>query len=704
MPGLFFTNALMLAGMTALAIPVLIHLLLKRKKKRLRFSTIQFFQRQDEQSSRRRKLRNWLLLTVRLLLVTLLVAAFARPYLRQSGASVNAAQRQRVVFVLDSSASMLAVGTEGQRWTQAKERMKKIISSLNPDDRAALVLCASHTEVISGFAPPENIRQKLTELQPTFGASDIGDGLKQAVKLISSGEGHVRETIYIVSDFQKNACRGASGCTVPEEVDVKPIALGDLHSPNVAISQFEVEPHDGLRPQATLTSFSDEDSRNVNFTLSVDGKEVFSRMLELKAGSSTNVEVLFPQLKPGWHDATASIKTKDSFDVDNTRYAALQVPEPMRVLAVETRSGKHVFEEESFFLTSALDPARGTTNSGTGAFNLLAVPPEDLVGKLRPVQGQVPWDVVILPGLNNLPSGAVSALNEYVRAGGGLLFFLNDQVNANRYSLELSDLLPAQLGKIEMTPESGAGWRIGEYNTNSLVFAAFRLPNSGNLRIPEFTKRFSLTTAESATRVALFDDEVPLLLSRQVGPGRVVLVNTSADTAWSDWPKHKTFVPWLHGLAKFLSSKPDAMANHGSKHFIAGEDFDFESGSAAAAKGSHFKLRSPAGNEVVVTCDDQGRLREMTLNAPGIYSLRNSSGNELRRFAVNIPAKESDLEAINPADFQQQLTRSEEPGRQTLAASLFGSHETEREFWTSLLGGALILLLLEPLIANRTSI
>jgi len=77
---LFFTNALMLAGMAALAIPVLIHLLLKRKKKRVQFSTIRFFQLQDEQSSRRRKLRNWFLLALRLLIVSLLVLAFARPY------------------------------------------------------------------------------------------------------------------------------------------------------------------------------------------------------------------------------------------------------------------------------------------------------------------------------------------------------------------------------------------------------------------------------------------------------------------------------------------------------------------------------------------------------------------------------------------------------------------------------------------------
>lgn len=58
MPAVFFTNMALLSGLAALAIPILIHLLLKRKKQRLRFSTLQFFVKQDERASKRRKLRH----------------------------------------------------------------------------------------------------------------------------------------------------------------------------------------------------------------------------------------------------------------------------------------------------------------------------------------------------------------------------------------------------------------------------------------------------------------------------------------------------------------------------------------------------------------------------------------------------------------------------------------------------------------------
>src|SRR5437899_1859908 len=128
MPGFLFTNPWMLAGLTALAVPVVIHLLLKRRMRRLRFSTIQFFQKHDEQSSRRRKLRNWLLLSLRLLIVALLVLSFARPFLPQNQSAGAGQQQHQVVFVLDRSASMLASDSDGERWAQARGRMQKIIA------------------------------------------------------------------------------------------------------------------------------------------------------------------------------------------------------------------------------------------------------------------------------------------------------------------------------------------------------------------------------------------------------------------------------------------------------------------------------------------------------------------------------------------------------------------------------------------------
>src|SRR4030095_15912917 len=129
-----------------------------------RFSTVQFFLKQDEQSTQKRKLRNLLLLAMRLLLFALLVLAFARPYFPQSQTAAAGQRRRQVIFVVDRSASMYATGTEGVRWAQAKEMLRKILSDLPLRARAALTGCSTRSEVLSEFAPSPAIAKLLNDL------------------------------------------------------------------------------------------------------------------------------------------------------------------------------------------------------------------------------------------------------------------------------------------------------------------------------------------------------------------------------------------------------------------------------------------------------------------------------------------------------------------------------------------------------------
>src|SRR4051812_5602493 len=116
-----FTNLAFLTGLTALSVPILIHLLLRRRSQRLRFSTIQFFVKKDEQSSRKRKLRNLFLLSMRLLLFALIVLAFARPYLPNQNAGTAGPKGEQLILLLDATGSMQASGSSGQQWVRAKE-------------------------------------------------------------------------------------------------------------------------------------------------------------------------------------------------------------------------------------------------------------------------------------------------------------------------------------------------------------------------------------------------------------------------------------------------------------------------------------------------------------------------------------------------------------------------------------------------------
>jgi hypothetical protein len=696
----WFANPWMLAGTAALTIPILIHLLLKRKKKRLRFSTLQFFQRQDEQSSQRRKLRNWLLLAIRLMIVALLVLTFARPFLTESQAGAGATPRRQVVLVLDRSVSMRTVGTAGSRWAQARELVNQIMRDLHPDDRLALVSCSTQAEVVSGFAPPATVAKALGELTPLYGTSNLGEGLKQAAALVRTADAKLPVTVYVVSDLQRSACQQLSAFPIPSTAEVKTLAVGDLYTPNLALAELTVDAQTELKPHASVANFSDEDKANVAVELVVDDKPATSRMLSIKSGATTNVEFSLPAIKPGWHTVRAALTGKDALEADNTRWAAFFVPEPVRVLLVETRKTQRSFERESFFLELALDPARNATNAIPTVFQIATASPEEVAGKLGAAPGPRAVDVVILPGLRQVPAGLGKALTDFVNAGGGLLMFLGDGISANRYEGEFRGLLPAQLGSFQGGADDGSAWHLGDHDTNSTVFAPFRLPNSGDLRLPEFTKRFSISPASGAALLAAFEDQMPFLLAGSVGRGRVLLANTTADTTWTDWPKHKTFVPWLHGLGKYLAPKSGLDQAWPTNLFLAGEASELELG--PALRKSPIRLQPINGKEISATADNLGRIHVPHLDTPGIYRLCDQAGHELRRVAVNVPPLESDLAALRPAEFEQRLARLSETDRATLTARVLGADDHQREYWRALLLAVLALLIIETVVSNRT--
>src|SRR5260221_3169138 len=343
---LLFTNLTMLAGFAALAIPILIHLLLKRKKQRLRFSTLQFFRRHDEHSSQRRKLRNLLLLAVRLSLLSILVLAFARPFLPDYQGVSTPQKRRLAVFVLDRSASMQATDGGASRWQRAKDSIQKILAGLTPNDRAALVNCASRSEVLSGAAPPEAITRLIKELHPGYGSGNAGQALQLAGQIVSSAGADSVSTIYVVSDLQVSGCQNLAAFPVPPGVEAKAVKIGDILSPNLAVTDVRLDAREAERPYVVLANFSDEHLREARIKLILDGKEILSRPVPFATGNVARVELLLPPLAPGWHSGAVCVESEDALAADNIRYDAFFVPEPLRTLVLETRPGKRVFEEE----------------------------------------------------------------------------------------------------------------------------------------------------------------------------------------------------------------------------------------------------------------------------------------------------------------------------------------------------------------------
>src|SRR3954469_9880137 len=138
-----FLSPLFFLGLGAVAIPILVHLNQRERKRVVQFPSLMFLQRIPYQSVRRRRIRHWLLLAMRVAAIALLVLAFARPFFQQGAIAAAATGGAReVVILLDQSASM----GYGDHWQKARDAAHKVVAGLSADDKATLVLFGRNAE------------------------------------------------------------------------------------------------------------------------------------------------------------------------------------------------------------------------------------------------------------------------------------------------------------------------------------------------------------------------------------------------------------------------------------------------------------------------------------------------------------------------------------------------------------------------------
>src|SRR5215207_4628147 len=172
-----FLAPFFLAGLAALAIPVLIHLIQRERKNVVPFPSLMFIRRIPYSSIRRRRIHNWALLMLRLAAIALIVAAFARPFFRGTSVAAAAGGARDVVILLDRSYSM----GHGDQWARAQRAANDAVAALADGDRATLVLFATGAEVaVQPTGDKGRLQSEITATQLSSAATRYGPPLKLA--------------------------------------------------------------------------------------------------------------------------------------------------------------------------------------------------------------------------------------------------------------------------------------------------------------------------------------------------------------------------------------------------------------------------------------------------------------------------------------------------------------------------------------------
>jgi hypothetical protein len=648
----FFLYPLFLFGLAAASLPVLIHLLNRRRLKRIRFPAVRFILLSQKRISRSYRLRHWLLLALRTLAVICLALLLANPIF-QTGAGLFAGGGPvSLVVILDNSLSMTWSG-DGNGFKQAKEAAGLLIANLNDGDRAAVIP--------TNLSGKEAFRLKNQKdvLLKEIGGSEIADGtanlavaLSKAYELLNQPAG--QKEIRVITDMALTGWDQFSVAALKQadpSIPLKIIRIGRKQQPvNGAVRDIRlggqgVGVNLPLRIEATVVNFGATEITDLLVQLAIDGQNKEQKLATIPAKGEIVVTFQTRIGQPGAHAGQITVK-KDGFAGNAVAHFALDAQDKLRILLVDGDPQTSLVQSETFFLTRALNPAGERDSS-------LFLPTVILPDGLNAANLDN-YQVVVLSNLAALPDSFVTKLQNYLRQGGGLLIFAGDKFSADSYNQKLAQALPAQLRDKKTGPESG-GEKIDKID---LTHPALQILADSILQESLKTVRvWGYQRAAGKALISLANGE-PLLLEQKAGAGKVMLMTTSADRDWSDLPVKTVFLPLIQSLTQYLAGGKRGNLDAGIA-VGAPKELSFP----ATFVGRNLRVTKPdkQNTEVaIVGAKERAAATVEENDKAGIYRLALPAGGDKdsgapQLYAVNAPFLESRLDEIGAAELAGKL-------------------------------------------------
>ena len=573
----FLAPSLLFGGL-AVSIPIALHFFYRARYKPLPWAPMKFLKEAIEQTSRRLKFQEWILLALRCLALLLLAIALARPSFTTA---TTAARGQAIdaVFVFDTSYSMGANEGEGKtRLERAKDAATAVLETLPAHSSIQIYGCADRAYLLGPVARfnLDQARQVIQSIELTSLATDFLPGLTEAFNAVKKGGAAAKE-IYVFTDLQQSGFKKQEGAIKAKCEEIKPqanlvfvrCAKTERHLANVRILDVSVKsdiPHTKSRVPfvVTLENKGTQAVQGLHVGIELDGKAVEKDEVQvnlIEAGQTFPVTVTGSLDESGVRLLTVTLRG-DDLPGDNVLYKTIFVRDKVRVLLVDgTPSPDSPLESGDHFVKNVLNPDRQREYFiEVDSIPANEVGPQHLENK----------DIVYLLNapirdadpLVGMSSEFLARLNEFVRSGGGLMISAGDKVNIAQYNKVLgksgSQLLPFEIADIrnttEESPFSPAPESVAE---NSFVDEFRKPPFSDALRFVTLNKMLVLNKDSSTSRVLVrTTDGEPLLVSKVVGAGEVIMITTSLDESWGKFPSDgRVFVPFTRYEIQYLTNR-----------------------------------------------------------------------------------------------------------------------------------------------------
>lgn len=721
--------AAILFGLPLAALPVIVHLMAKRRKQVVNWGAMQFLIAAKQRAKRSWRLRDIILLALRVLALIALVFAISRPEVPISW--LGGHEPRDIIVIVDESMSTAALDGGKTVYEQQQAELKAVFSEMDIDgtDHLRFLIAGASASWLSDIATKGDNSSRnaalnsLAERKPSLAEADLPGAIEAALAAPPAHSGLSRH-VFIITDGQThgwNTDMTSRWQAAEEKLNEFPegseiriwqqesasLDLSNLVVQKVELAREVVAAMEPVMFRATVTNFATKASDTAILHWLVDGEEigvVTVPSIGPDADSTVGLEHFFPE--PGLYQVSCKMDGSDVLGADDEAFAIIEVAAGIPILIVEGAPSDDPLKTDSAFLLAALG---GFTDEEAGQ------PVESpfqtkLIGSAALSSENLDdYKAIVLANVPPLSNEAIENLTAFVQRGGGLWIGLGDQMNPDWFNQTLA-AKGAGLAPVEISPAIGNATDRVKFEMVSPPTqphpATLLLGDTDKLDIDRahIFRRFPFTGAipPELTVLLQLDNGSPIAVERQLDDGRVIVQSLPLGASWSNMPLLLSYVAMVHEWLWYLV-EPGMV----SRNLKPGEPIAFEilsSSPEQPATVAQFQIELPSGESVTLDPSSGNRTEQFYFNRtldPGLY----------RVSAENIPVGTF---SVDREPEESNLARFEDSDREKLRAAgmLFGMEKppasesekitrpsTKEPIWEWLLIGVVVFLIGESFLA-----
>ena len=668
-----------LIGLAAIAIPIIIHLFNFRKYKKVYFTNVQFLKELKQESDSKSKLKEWLILAMRILAIACLVFAFAQPFIP---GKLKAVQGEKAISIyIDNSFSMESTNKKGTLLENAKTFATEIANTFNASDKFQLL-----TNDFEGkhqrFISKEEFIEQLNEVKISSATKSINDVIKRQQDFLQNSSSK-NKRIFLLSDFQKNtSVFEKAGIDTSIAISCIPIISSEVNNVYIDSVWFETPVQQYETQQiihAVIINKSNKDIENGSLKLYINDAQVSLASFNVSAGNKKDVSISFTVKIKGINKGILKIEDYP-ITYDDNFYFSFNAQTTINALVIngkETKTAgnfKSLMQNDSLFIYNE-------NNESSIDYSLFSK-----------------TNIIVLNELSTLTSGLTSELQKFVSNGGSVVIFPNKKSDITAYNTSFQNLQLPQIIKLDTT-----NIKTQSINFEQGLYEGVFDKIDQRMDLPKVFEHFEFTktTNSNSQGLVLLQNGQFLVSLNTLGNGKVYLFSIPSDETSSNLLKHALFVPTLIKMS-ILSLKPSPVYYKTAIN----EVISLNSTSNFSDKPLHI-VKADKKVDVIpehrLLNNATALFTQNQITEAGHYNVEENNV-VVKDLAFNFDRKESDMNFMSQEDLQKQIDekglkniRIIEPNEKNLTNALQEVNDGKK-LWKLFLILALVFLLSEILI------